>query len=881
MDDAAPTLQDILRRRQQDAFVGRDSRLAEFRTNLHLPPADPARRYIVNVSGIAGVGKSFLLQQFRRIAQAEGAACAYVDEDYFEVVETMSAIAADLAAQDARLAEFEAQLATYRQRRSELESDPNAPLGDMLTTSTVRAGMALAKTVPVAGAITEFVDADALASQANRFRSYLVQKFKKKADIDLLLSPVDVLTREFVGAVNRIAAERPVVLCFDTFERTAPYLEDWLLDLFSGKFGGLSAKVVTVVAGQLALADNRWSPLRSLIAAYPLEPFTEEEARGLLAQRGVTSEPVVEVILSLSGRIPMWLATLAENSPQDPGAVLDPTEDAVKRFLKWEPDEQRSKLAEAAALPRRFNRDLLPAEHADLFDWLRGLPFVSRTGDYWRYHDAVRDPMLRAARLASPQQWRERHQALADHFADERDALGLEADQRWDDEHWRALYLEEAYHRLCVAPVSTLSEVLGRVASAADTSIVLARRWAAMLTEAGKATDTERLRSWGSRLTELLKDESDDTGFLTSLIDSGELDPETEMITLLNRAWSHRTHSRYEESLADWNRILELAPDRAAHYTQRGVTLQLLDRYEEAIADFDHALSLVPDGSGTIAQRGFTFHLQGVQEKALPELNRAIDIKPDVGWNYVLRAWVHDELGDEGAALADYGRAIELTPEDSTPYAFRGSVHRAAGRLEEALADLDRAVALDPGYEWALERRNDTLFDLRRYDQLIPDAELLIGLGVDSLWVFERRVMGRLASGNSEAALAETTRLVAEFPSNTSMRSLHAVALMSADRRDEARREVLASMELRRSETDTDPVESKFDLAVDLLLLGRAEEARELLGATLQSQPTADPVDDFINDLAFLAACPGIEVEGLEEFRSIAAEYRDRLTEAE
>ncbi len=845
LDDAAPTLQDILRRRQQDAFVGRDSRLAEFRTNLHLPPADPARRYIVNVSGIAGVGKSFLLQQFRRIAQAEGAVCAYVDEDYFEVVETMSAIAADLAAQDARLTEFEAQLATYRQRRSELESDPNAPLGDMLTTSTVRAGMALAKTVPVAGAITEFVDADALASQANRFRAFLVQKFKKKADIDLLLSPVDVLTREFVGAVNRIAAERPVVLCFDTFERTAPYLEDWLLDLFSGKFGGLSAKVVTVIAGQLALADNRWSPLRSLIAAYPLEPFTEEEARGLLAQRGVTSEPVVEVILSLSGRIPMWLATLAENSPQDPGAVLDPTEDAVKRFLKWEPDEQRRKLAEAAALPRRFNRDLLPEGNEDLFDWLRGLPFVSRAGDYWRYHDAVRDPMLRSARIASPQQWRERHQALADHFAAEQELLGIASNEQWDDEQWRVLALEETYHRLCATPVIALPSALERIVRATYMSIAVTRRWAAMLTEVGKSTESERLRSWGPRLTELLKDEDDDTAFLTFLIDGGELDPGVCTLALASRGVTYRRQGRFEESLADWNRAIELAPENDWYHSRRGIVLRLMGRYEEALRDFDQAIRLDPEYADYYMERGANLQLMERIEES----------------------------------HTDYGRAIELLPGDGTPYAHRGSAHLSAGRQEEALTDLDKAIELDPDSKWALELRNDAFVALRRYDLVLPDVERLIELGVVGQWLFERRVMGHLASGNAEAALAETARMTAESPSDSILRSLHTVALISVGRRDEAHREALAAIELLRSEPDSD--ESRFNHVVDLLLLGQTEEAREQLDTALQSQPTVEPVAGFIEDLDFLAACPGVEIEGLEEFRSIAAEYRVRLAEDE
>lgn len=878
MDDAAPTLQDILRRRQQDAFVGRDSRLAEFRTNLHLPPADPARRYIVNVSGIAGVGKSFLLQQFRRIAQAEGAACAYVDEDYFEVVETMSAIAADLAAQDARLAEFEAQLATYRQRRSELESDPNAPLGDMLTTSTVRAGMALAKTVPVAGAITEFVDADALASQANRFRAFLVQKFKKKADIDLLLSPVDVLTREFVGAVNRIAAERPVVLCFDTFERTAPYLEDWLLDLFSGKFGGLSARVVTVVAGQLALADNRWSPLRSLIAAYPLEPFTEEEARGLLAQRGVTSEPVVEVILSLSGRIPMWLATLAENSPQDPGAVLDPTEDAVKRFLKWEPDEQRRKLAEAAALPRRFNRDLLPEGNEDLFDWLCGLPFVSRAGDYWRYHDAVRDPMLRSARVTSPQRWRERHQALAEHFAAEQEALGVAEGDEGKDEQWQALMLEAMYHRLCAAPVTTFSPAISAVAAASESSVALARRWAAMLTEAGTSAGAEQVATWGARLTELLKDEQDSTAFLTALLDSGELNPDTRELTLVNRAWSHRNRGRFEESLDDWNRALELAPERADCYTERGIVLQLMERYEEAIADFDQAISLAPEDGAAIAQRGLTYHLQGRFEEALPELDRALGLSPDDGWNWMLRGWMHDAMGNEETALADYGRAVELIPENAVPYAYRGALHRFAGRLQEALADLDRAIELDPDDDWALENRAAALMDLRRYDRALADLEQIIELGIESEWRFIQRAMAYLATGDAEPALFELTRLAEADPADSWLRLLRAVALKATGAAEEADRELLAAIDLIQTETDEHL--RGFNIVVYLLVLGRTGEARERLDAVLQAEPPTESVVDFLDDLDFLIACPGIEVAGLEESRSAAAEYKDRLPEA-
>jgi tetratricopeptide (TPR) repeat protein len=764
LDGAAPNLQDVLRLRQQDTFVGRDSRLAEFQDNLRLPALHPDRRYIVNIHGIAGVGKSFLLQQFRRIAQAEGAASALVDEDYFDVVETMSALAAEFGRQDARLTEFEAQLATYRQRRRELESDPNAPLGDLITTTTVRAGLSLAKTVPVAGALTEFVDSDAVAAQANRFRTYLVQRFGKKSDIDLLLSPVEVLTRSFVDSINRVAAERRAVLCFDTFERTAPYLESWLLDLFTGKFGGLSANVVTVIAGQQSLADNRWSPLRSLIAAHPLEPFTEEEARGFLAQRGVTSEAVVDVILPLSGRIPMWLATLAENSPQDPGEIPDPSENAVKRFLKWEPDEERQKLAKAAALPRRFNRDILlaipEAGGADLFEWLLQLPFVSRAGEYWRYHDAVRDPMLRLARITSPQQWRAQHQALAEHFADEQAAQGISDEHRWHDPDGQTIVIEEAYHRLCSAPGAVLPPTLEGAVVAAYAGVSMARRWSAMLTEAGGAAGAERVRSWGRRLTDLLKDEDDDTAYLTALVDSGELGTEALANALAIRGDSHRLRQRYEASLSDLDRAIELQPGEARYHQWRGLTLQGLERYEEAVAELTRSLELDGSSGQVYGQRAMVLRMMDRGEETLADLDRAIALEPENGWLHLQRGLEHQIAARYEEALADYGRAVELDPEDDVSYRQRGVIHQLAARYEEALSDLDRAIELDPLDGSSFTQRGYTYHLMKRETEAFADLDRAVELEPEDAWVHVFRGVSHADLDRAESALADFDRAI-------------------------------------------------------------------------------------------------------------------------
>jgi hypothetical protein len=75
-----------MRRRQQAGFVARTAELAQFKANLLLSPDGPDRQFIFSVHGDGGVGKSFLLNQWRGIAQEANAVTCRVDEPVFGVV---------------------------------------------------------------------------------------------------------------------------------------------------------------------------------------------------------------------------------------------------------------------------------------------------------------------------------------------------------------------------------------------------------------------------------------------------------------------------------------------------------------------------------------------------------------------------------------------------------------------------------------------------------------------------------------------------------------------------------------------------------------------------------------------------------------------------
>jgi hypothetical protein len=255
----------------------------------------------------------------------------------------MDTIAADLARQGKPCKDFTKRSETYREHRQELDADPTAPegLSSALTRSAVRIGLRAAEDIPLVGPFAKELNTDAVAGQADRLRVFLNRKLRNQHDVRLMLAPVDELTPTFVDDLRSIASHHPVALFFDTYERTGAFLDPWLLDLLVGRYGDLPPNVVLTVAGQHPLDINTWGDYLGIRSDLALKVFTDAEASELLATRGVTDSSVVEVIRSLTGRLPVLVAMLADARPDKVEEVNDPSDNAVERFLKWERDEQR------------------------------------------------------------------------------------------------------------------------------------------------------------------------------------------------------------------------------------------------------------------------------------------------------------------------------------------------------------------------------------------------------------------------------------------------------------------------------------------------------------------------------------------------------------
>ena len=648
------TLQDLIRSRQAGVFVGRERQLAQFEENLRLPVTDPRRRFLFSVHGAAGIGKSFLVRQFRRIATDHGLATGQVDSSAYDVPSALAALAADLGPSK----EFGKRLTAYRQHRQDLDSDPAAPegLSSLLTRSTVRAGLAAAGEVPVVGAFAKAVDAKSAAEDVDQIRVFLSRKLRSRDDVELVMSPDRVLTPALVADLNSL--KQPLALIFDTYERTSPFLDQWLRDLLAGEYGALRPDVVFVVAGQRRLDLNLWGDYLSIRADLPLDVFTEAEASTFLTARGVTDERVAEVILGLSGRLPVLVAMLAEAQPASMAEVGDPSGSAVERFLKWEPDAQRRTAALLGALPRRFSSEVfaVAAGSDEHLPWLLRQPFVTEHADGYRYHDVVRSQMLRTLQRRLPAEWRTRHLALADHHGDHADTV------------------ERAYHRLCADRAAALPEALQGLIAAFAVRRSLTSHWARMIVQAGRETDTPDVVRRGTELVEA----PDDTTLIGLLADDRSLP----------------------------------ASARALAHAERGVLVRAARDFGAALADFEAAIALVPDDLRYVAERGETFRRMGCPADAIPDLDRLLAEEPGNEWALGCRGAALQSLGRLDESLADLSKALELRPKYVWALGARAETFRRMQRLPEALADAERAVELEPDYGYGLERRASILLDM-------------------------------------------------------------------------------------------------------------------------------------------------------------------------
>lgn len=203
---------------------------------------------------------------------------------------------------------------------------------------------------------------------------------------------------------------------------------------------------------------------------------------------------------------------------------------------------------------------------------------------------------------------------------------------------------------------------------------------------------------------------------------------------LLLRARLQREREHWQQAETDYSRVIELRPELADAWAERGRARLGTGRLNQVLADAGQALRLDPRHLFARCTKAAGLIQLGLVEDARAELEAALRIEPDYLWALHLlarvttdpdearalidrgleadpdnrgllteRAWLEIRLGDYQRALHMFNQLLEAAPENAedSKGALVGQANalRLLGRVEDAVTTATEAAELGPDKE--------------------------------------------------------------------------------------------------------------------------------------------------------------------------------------
>jgi tetratricopeptide (TPR) repeat protein len=199
--------------------------------------------------------------------------------------------------------------------------------------------------------------------------------------------------------------------------------------------------------------------------------------------------------------------------------------------------------------------------------------------------------------------------------------------------------------------------------------------------------------------------------------------------------WAFTVWALYKRNL-DYHliinsRIIELEPNDAVAWYNRGIAFADLAQYEEAIKCYDKAIEIEPNDGDARNNRGIALFNLGRHEEAIKCYDKAIQIEPNRAAPRYNKGLALDQLGQYEEAIKCYDKAIEIEPNHINALHFKGLSLDKVGRHEEAIKCYEQVIDIDPGYPEAWYNKGLALDQLGQYEEAIKCYDKAIEIEPD------------------------------------------------------------------------------------------------------------------------------------------------------
>lgn len=237
--------------------------------------------------------------------------------------------------------------------------------------------------------------------------------------------------------------------------------------------------------------------------------------------------------------------------------------------------------------------------------------------------------------------------------------------------------------------------------------------------------------------------------------------PAAEFYRISDRAIAFYRQGRFEESIAEWRRALELDPRDAAAISNLGAALHGAGRLQEAEREFARALEIEPDNVRAHTNIAIALARSKRYEEATQHFERALALRPGDPQARSAYGGMLVETGQPEKALVHLRIALELTPDSPDALNNYAGALARAGRYEDSLPFFRKALELEPNSPVLHLNYGRALAAAGKADEGIWHAEKAVALssGADPL-ILERLAELYESSGRRSDAVAAAHRAI-------------------------------------------------------------------------------------------------------------------------
>ncbi|MFX0133015.1 MAG: hypothetical protein ACFFDN_05145, partial [Candidatus Hodarchaeota archaeon] len=436
-------------------FVGRENILEELEQEW-LKPLNESR-FIFNIYGIGGIGKSKLLKQLLYNFASKEIFCELI-ADFDDLSDFLSLVKCILkktrnGEEKVKFKNTEKLISSYEKLTNEAgKLGGDFPGQDSMLTLLELGGELSG--IPGAGKAISTLGEKGLKKVASKMRENRDEALRKMRD-----SFKQELASTLVIDLNELCSNnKRFVLAIDTYEKVSKEVDEWLEYHFLYSCDqDIDFDIRIIIAGRqpLTKVNHRWEGEWSdYLYSLPLKSFSIDETRSFLKKiRNIDDSKLIKRIYTATQGYPLWLDmwTKSERDPESFFSV-EHGQAMEERFIEMFPEFPEQDWLRKAAFFHRFDEDrlhvLIEEETGRAFSWLiQQSALIEGDRQYWKLHDIPRKILLTNLRTRSLTSFTEFATKISEYFE-------KQLEKPWPE--WRRLELQLS---LPVKDLNILSEL--------------------------------------------------------------------------------------------------------------------------------------------------------------------------------------------------------------------------------------------------------------------------------------------------------------------------------------------------------------------------------------------------------------------------------------